>query len=176
MDEDKPDAIVPHLGSNDLISKDTTIDTNIIVVRIIGIGKTCKDSGAIKVIVSSLLLKSNFKLRKMIKQVNDLLYDECKDQKFGYVSNDLVTRQFLWKDGVHLTNNGVSVFASNVANFLILFDFGLANDWLLERCSGRGSETLLSNFRVQNHNEMLIVHLNMNSLFPFPYISIKISC
>ena len=52
------------------------------------------------------------------QQENDLLGDKCKDHKFGCISNDFVTRQFLWKDGVHLTNNGTSVFASNAVNFL----------------------------------------------------------
>lgn len=60
LHEDKLDAIVLHVGSNDLTSKDTTIDINIIVDGIIGIGKTCKDYGAMKLIVPFLLLKSNF--------------------------------------------------------------------------------------------------------------------
>lgn len=40
----------------------------------------------------------------------------------------------------------------------------------MKKGSGRGSETLLSNLTVQNYNKALIGHLNIDPLFPFPYI------
>ena len=58
LHEDKPNVIVLHIGSNDLTSKDTTIDIYVIVERIIGIGKTYKDYEAKEVIVSFLVISS----------------------------------------------------------------------------------------------------------------------
>ena len=67
-------------------------------------------------------LKSNFKVCTVIRQVNDLLLEKCKEHRFGYVSNDKITAKFLWKDGVHLRNDRTFVFASNVVNVIkILF-------------------------------------------------------
>ena len=72
------------------------------------------------------LLKNNFKLCKIIRQVNDLLLEKCKEHKFCYVSTDDIARKFFWKDGVHLTNDGTFTFAGYMVNFLN--DLILTND------------------------------------------------
>ena len=51
LHEDKPDVIVLRIGSNDITSKDTTINIGVIIDKIIGIGKTCKDYGMKEVTV-----------------------------------------------------------------------------------------------------------------------------
>ena len=40
------------------------------------------DYGKKEVIVSSLFLKTNFKLSTIIKQVNDILLEKCQENKF----------------------------------------------------------------------------------------------
>ena len=44
--------------------------------------------------------------------------DECKRNNFQFISNDNITRQVLWRDGLHLNNDGTYIFASNLVDFL----------------------------------------------------------
>ena len=37
----------------------------------------------------------------IIRQVNDLLRHECKRNNFQFISNDNITREVLWRDGLH---------------------------------------------------------------------------
>ena len=75
-------------------------------------------SGVKKVIISSILLKRDLKLTKLIRQLNDHLRDECAKYNFKYLSNDNVVNIHLWTDGIHLTDAGTYVFGGNLVNFL----------------------------------------------------------
>ena len=55
---------------------------------------------------------------KIISKVNGLLHDECKRNKFQFVNNDNITREDLWRDGLHLNSGGTYIFASNLFDFL----------------------------------------------------------
>ena len=74
-------------------------------------------------IISSIFVKRQFKLTRIIKQVNDHLRDECRSNKFHFISNYNVTNECLWKDGLHLINEGTYMFASNLVDFLNGFIF-----------------------------------------------------
>ena len=37
---------------------------------------------------------------------------------FFYTCNDLVNENYLWKDSLHLTNEGSSIFLNNFINYL----------------------------------------------------------
>ena len=71
------------------------VDVKDNVNRIINIGKTCLSYGVKEVIVSSIFIKKQFKLARIIRQVNDLLHDECKINNFQFISNDNITREVL---------------------------------------------------------------------------------
>ena len=73
--------------------------------------------------ISSIFIKRQFKLTRIIKQVNDHLRDECRSNKFHFISNDNITNECLWKDGLHLNNEGICTFASNLVDFLNGFIF-----------------------------------------------------
>ena len=56
---------------------------------------------------------------------------ECKRNNFQFVSSDNITREVLWRDGLHLNNEGTYIFASNLVDFLN--DFIFSNSiWLTE--------------------------------------------
>ena len=67
----------------------------------------------------------------MIRQVNDLLRDQCKKNNFQFISNDNITRDVLWRDGLHLNSDGTYTFASNLVYFLNSFNFS-KSIWLTE--------------------------------------------
>ena len=94
--EDRPDIVIIHIGSNDITHNIVgQVDVKDNVNRIINIGKTCLSYGVKEVIVSSIFIKKQFKLARIIRQVNDLLHDECKINNFQFISNDNITREVL---------------------------------------------------------------------------------
>ena len=76
--EDRPDIFIIHIRSNDIThNKFGQIDVKDIANRIINTGKTCLSYGVKEVIISSIFIKKQFKLTRIISHVNDLLRDEC---------------------------------------------------------------------------------------------------
>ena len=108
--EDRPDIVIIHIGSNDITYNTVDqIDVKDIANRIVNIGKKCLSCGVKEVIILSIFIKKQFKLTRIIRQVNDLLCDECKRNNFQFVSNDDITREVLWRDGLHLNNDGTYI-------------------------------------------------------------------
>ena len=66
----------------------------------------------------SVLPKRNIKLPKLIRQVNDILYDLCKMNNIYFLSNDNISRNFICDDGVHLIQKGTHILASNFVTFV----------------------------------------------------------
>ena len=60
---------------------------------------------------------------RIIIQVNDLLRDEWKRNNIEFISNDMITEDVLWRDDLHLNNDGTYIFASNLVEFLNDFIF-----------------------------------------------------
>ena len=130
LEEDRPDIVIIHVGSNDITHNSiNNIDAKGISKRIIDTGNKCLLYGVKEVIISSIFIKRQFKLTRIIKQVNDHLRDECRSNKFHFISNDNITNECLWKDGLHLNNEGTCMFASNLLDFLNGFIFN-RNIWL----------------------------------------------
>ena len=124
--EDRSDIVIIQVGSNDIAHNTVDqIDVKDIVNRILNTGKKCLSYGVKEVIILSVFIKKQFKLRRIIRQVNDLLRNEYKRNNFQFVSNDNITREVLWRDGLHLNNAGTYLFASNLVEFL--------NDFILSK-------------------------------------------
>ena len=64
----------------------TTVD------EIIGIGKKCAMFGVKEAVIYSIFAMRQFKLTKVIHQINDLLKDKFKENNFLFVCSDNVTR------------------------------------------------------------------------------------
>ena len=74
--------------------------------------------GVKEVIISSIFIKRQFKRTRIIRQVNAHLRDECRSNKFHFISNDSITNECLRKNGLPLNNDGTYLFASNLVDFL----------------------------------------------------------
>ena len=55
----------------------------------------------------------------------------AKEINFQFISNDRITREDLWRDGVRLNNDGTYIFASNLVDFLNGFIFS-KSIWITE--------------------------------------------
>ena len=50
--------------------------------------------------------------------MNDFLKELCTDNNFIYISNDFLTKDFLWNDGVHLLDEGTNMLVNNFIQYL----------------------------------------------------------
>ena len=124
MVEDRPDIVIIDIESSDVTYNTVDqINAKEIVSRIINIGKKYLSYGVKEVIILSTFTKKQFKLTRIIRQVNDLLRDEYERNNFQFISNDNITRQDLRRDGSHLNNDSTYIFASDLVDILNDFIF-----------------------------------------------------
>ena len=111
--------MVIHIGSND-ITKFNYINVNAeeLVYRIINIGLKCRSYRVSNTAVSSILERSSLNINQLIYQVNNKLKGLCRINNFSYICNHLVNENYLWKDGLHLTNEGSFLLLNNYINYL----------------------------------------------------------
>ena len=53
-----------------------------------------------------------------MRQVNDLLKNKCKENNFHFVCIDNITTEQLWRNVIHLNNEGTCIFAGNLVDYL----------------------------------------------------------
>ena len=53
--------------------------------------------------------------------MNDSLREQYVLNRFGFISNDNISRAHLWKDGIHLEDLGTNILAANFVDFLNRF-------------------------------------------------------
>ena len=117
--DEKPDIIIIHIGSNDVNQSNyTNVNPMNLAQSIIAIGNKCKYYGVKEVVISSILIKRNVEISKVIHQVNKALKELCKHNHFYFICNDAITRDFLWRDGIHLMDAGTNLLAGNFVDYL----------------------------------------------------------
>ena len=85
--------------------------------RITNIGLKCKSYGKSNIVVPSTL-KRNFNIIQVIYQVNNILKRLCRPNDLFYICDGLINENPLWKDVIHLTNEGPSLLLNNFINYL----------------------------------------------------------
>ena len=120
LQEDHPDVVLRHIGSNDITNNQTKdrINTGKLTGDTINIGKSCINFGVKEVVISSILPKKNIALTRLIRLVNDSLREQFVLNRFGFISNDNISRTHLWKNGIHLKDLGTNIVAGNFVDFL----------------------------------------------------------
>ena len=101
-----------------ITSKQQDLNVKDVVQRIIDIGLYCRECDVKDVIISSILVKRNFHLTRIIRQINDLLSEYHVSNNFHYLTNYNTSRQNLWKDGIHLNNVGNNILAENFISYV----------------------------------------------------------
>ena len=92
MIDDKLDAIVIHVGTNDILNHTNHED---IARSIINTGLDRKNNGINEVFISSILVKQNPNLTAIVRRVNDMLRDLCEKNGFSFICNDVITTNYL---------------------------------------------------------------------------------
>ena len=113
--DDKPDAVIVHVGTNDILNG---ANDNELANSIMKIGIVCKQYGVNDVVISSILVKKSPRLNALVRRVNDQLRDLCVTNGFQFISNDTISTDYLWRDGIHLKDAGTDILSSNFCKIL----------------------------------------------------------
>ena len=60
-------------------------------------------------------------INKIIKKVNEEIFSMCAENGFHFICNDMIDVSMMWKDGLHLTNDGIKVLTNNLLKYLKSF-------------------------------------------------------
>ena len=131
--DETPQAVVIHIGSNDIAdSKIKQINLDDLAQRIIDIGLKCRSYGVHNIAISSILVRSSICLNQIILKVNNILKVLCTTNGLNFICNDEIGREMVWKDDLHLTNDGTAMLTDNFTKYLNInlgIDFNVNNNF-----------------------------------------------
>lgn len=105
--KDSPDSVIINAGSNDL----NRLDSDRITDNIMQIVNMCHEHGVSKVYVSSITYRKG--QEEKIYTLNGNLRYMQGNYGFTYIDNSNITLQDIWKDNIHLNNQGLAKITNN---------------------------------------------------------------
>ena len=118
MDE-KPESIILHIASSNITKTNyDNVNAEDLGQRIVNIAKKCRSFGVNNIAISSILMRKNMSINKIIKKVYEEISSMCAANGFHFICNDMIDVSMVWKDGLHLTNNGSKALANNFLKYL----------------------------------------------------------
>ena len=72
-------------------------------------------------LISSILVKKNPNFTATVRRVNDMLRDLCEKNGFNFICNDVITTNYLWKDGVHLQELETHISSNHFLKFTLFY-------------------------------------------------------
>ena len=123
----KHQTVVIHIGSNDITEgKIKQINLEDLTQKIIDTGLKCRSYGVCNIAISSILVRSSIRLNQVISNVSNILKVLCATNGVNFICNDEIGREMVWKDGLHLTNDGTAMLDDNFTKYL---NFNLGIDF-----------------------------------------------
>ena len=107
LKKDCPDSVIINAGSNDL----NNLGSDKISENIMRIVNTCHEHGVSNVYVSSITYRKG--QEEKINALNNSLRFNQTSFGFTYVDNSNITQDDIWKDDIHLNNQGLTKIANN---------------------------------------------------------------
>ena len=109
FEDNKPTTVIICARSNNFTKKKQS--TEGITKEIISIAETCCSGGVKNIFISSLTCRQSY--QREINEVNKLLVYYAGIYNYTYIDNSCIRNEHLWKDGLHLNNEGISILAEN---------------------------------------------------------------
>ena len=100
--------------------------------KTIDIGLKCRSYGVRNIAISSIQVRSSIRLNQIILKVNNIPKVLCATNGLNFICNDEIGREMVWKDVLHLTNDGTAMLADNFTKYLninIGVDFNVNNNF-----------------------------------------------
>ena len=119
IDDHWPDALLIHIGTNNLQKKD--YNSNIISDEIINIAKDAIEKGVIHIFISSITARRDVRLQSKRNEVNKQLKEKCNVLGFVFVDNSSVELEHVSDNIVHLLESVLNILANSFLNKLLHF-------------------------------------------------------
>ena len=153
--DEQPNTVIVHIGSNDITKFNySKVDVEDLAQRIIDVGKKCKSYGVNNTAISSILVRKNHDVNEVIKKVNNLLKTLCLEQGLTFICNSAIAREMLWRDGLHLTNEGTNMLSNIFLQYLKNVPLGNDNriftDWQTNQGRAKGSYKGIEEFSTKD--------------------------
>ena len=112
---DTPDIVVTHGGCNDVspTQNQEKLTEEEIVKEIIRIGSYCQDKGVNEIIISGLICRKGQYHNSRVSKVKDYFQKYCFENRFYFIDNPKIRWGHLFRDGLHLVENGKVILADN---------------------------------------------------------------
>ena len=89
-----------------------------IVEHLICLGNNAAIGGAKKIMINSIIERKSPEYSKRVRNINNLLYDACRDKGYIYVDNSNITSDEIANDGTHLDERGTKLLFGNIMRVL----------------------------------------------------------
>ena len=105
---------------------------------IVNVAKKCRWFGVNNIAISSILMRKNMSINKIIKKVNEEISRMSAANGFHFICNGMIVIDvsMIWKDGLNLTNDGNKVLANHFLKYLKRFqgniDFNVNSENLMD--------------------------------------------
>ena len=120
--DQQPDSVIINIGTNNLTKKRNQTEEDI-CNDIYKLVDQCKSHGVNEVYISGLTCRPNFQTK--VNTINSILQRNADYHGFIYIDNNNIKRNLLWKDNLHLTEQGTILLARNFLdklNFKSFYD------------------------------------------------------
>ena len=122
----KPDNVVVVAGTNDIskaiYQEGSDVDEYQIVNDILEIARSARNHGAKKIFISSVLPRRGAQYKRIVAEVNDLLYMVCLAEEFVYMDHGGITLAHISHDGVHPNFWGTTILKFNILSTFRTFN------------------------------------------------------
>ena len=121
----KPHQVVIIAGTNSLareLFENNTVDEYKVVNEILDIARAARNSGAVRIHVSSILPRRGFRYRDVVGKVNDLLFMACVAEDFSFLDQVGITLDHIAADGIHPSFYGSTILKYNILSVFDTFD------------------------------------------------------
>ena len=112
---DTPDIVVTHGGCKDVSPRQNQekLTEEEIAKEIYRIGSYCQDKGANEIIISGLICRKGQYHNSRVSKVKDYFQKCCFENRFYFIDNPKIRSGHLFRDGLHLLENGKVILADN---------------------------------------------------------------
>ena len=114
LNEETPDKMLINIGTNNLTHKDQTEEET--AKEIWTIVNKCHEYGVNHIFVSGLTCRPTY--QRNIDEINKLLYNNAGRYGYTFIDNSDIERRHLWKDQLHLNDQGTINLACNFLDSL----------------------------------------------------------
>ena len=112
----------------------SNINLDDLAQKIVDNGLKCRSYGVRSIAISSILVRSSIRLNQIILKVNNILKVLYATNGLNFICNDEIGREIVWKDGLHLSNDGTAMLADNFAKYLNInlgIDFNVSKNLIM---------------------------------------------